>query len=163
MKPASIVKFKVMFVSDDVPADGRIGRLRDWCVRFNETGLTPQLDGAGRSLGNLSFRLEPNRPALVITGSTLSSKESLAASDFVTVETCDVENRTVYAAGTRDPSSESLMHFEIYRRRSDVGAIFHGHDKEITAHGTLLGLPHTRKEEPPGTTALMGRSVAGPG
>ena len=60
----------------------------------------------------------------------------------------------------RDPSSESMMHFEIYSRRGDVGAIFHGHDREITAYGSLLGLPRTEEEEPSGTTSLLREVMA---
>jgi L-fuculose-phosphate aldolase len=155
MSPPSIVKFKVEFLSRDVPADDRVGQLRDWCVRFNESGLTPQLDGTGPSLGNLSFRLRPNEPAFIITASALSSKQNLAPGDFVTVLRSDPEHRTVYAAGARDPSSESMIHFEIYKRRGDVGAIFHGHDREITAHASLLDVPQTEHERPPGTLELL--------
>jgi ribulose-5-phosphate 4-epimerase/fuculose-1-phosphate aldolase len=155
MVPTSIVKFRVEFLSRGTPDDHRLGRLRDWCICFDQNGLTPPFEGVGRSLGNLSFRLQPNEPAFVITASTLMSKQDLAPSDFVTVFRCDLERRTVYAAGARDPSSESLMHFEIYRRRPDVGAIFHGHDTEITAHAALLAVPETPEFRPPGTPELL--------
>lgn len=155
MSAATIVKFKVEFLSREIPADPRVDTLRAWCVCFNEKGLTPQREGEGRSLGNLSFRLRPEEPEFVITGSTLSSKQDLAPSDFVTVVRSDRETRTVYVRGARDPSSESMLHFAIYSRRGDVEAIFHGHDKEITAAAAGLGLPETRREEPFGTTELL--------
>ena len=155
MGAASIVKFKVRFVSRDIPSDERVSQLRSWCVCFNESGLTPKFEGTGRSLGNLSFRIKADDPAFVITGSTLSSKEELAPGDFVTVLNSDPERKIVLAAGTRDPSSESMMHHEIYTRRNEIGAIFHGHDREITASAALLGLPETGKEEPSGTTQLL--------
>ena len=151
----SIVKFKVDFVSRDVPDDDRVGQLCNWCVRFNESGLTPKLDGTGRSLGNLSFRLQPDRPAFVVTASMLSSKEKLASGDFVKVIESDPTRGIVLAAGTRDPSSESMMHYEIYKRRKEIGAVFHGHDQEITACASLLNLPETEKEEPPGSAELL--------
>lgn len=153
--PPSIVKFKVEFIGRDVPTDPRVDRLRDWCVRFNELGLTPTLAGAGRSLGNLSFRLREDELAFVITGSTLSTKETMAPNDFVTVLYSDLDERAVYAAGTRDPSSESMMHYEIYRRRPDVMAIFHGHDRAITAGAAVLGVPETAVEQPSGTPELL--------
>ena len=124
MVPPSIVKFQVEFVSHDVPDDPRVAQLSGWCVRFNETGLTP-IHAEGRSLGNLSFRLRLGEPAFVITASTLPSKQSMSPSDFVTVFDSDLERAVVRAAGVRDPSSESRMHFEIYKRRPDVTAIFH--------------------------------------
>lgn len=152
----SIVKFKVEFIANEAPGDGRIGELSEWCFRFNECGLTPRLNGTGRSLGNLSFRIEPGQPDFVITGSTLDSKEKLAREDFVKVVKSDWERKIVVAEGKRDPSSESMMHYEIYRRRQDVGAVFHGHNKEITANAGLLGLPETGREELPGTAELLG-------
>ena len=156
MNTASIVKFKVEFVSRDVPDDDRISRLSDWCVRFNQRGLTPKSQETGCSLGNLSFRLDAGSPAFVITASMLKSKEKPVPGGFVKVVESDSEQKIVFAEGTRDPSSESMMHYEIYKRREDVGAIFHGHDGEITAHASLLGLPETEKEEPPGTLELLG-------
>ncbi len=155
MRAPSIVKFKVEFVSRDVPDDDRVGQLRAWCVRFNQSGLTPKLEDTGRSLGNLSFRLQPDRPAFVITASTLSSKEELVPGDFVRVLRSDRLRAVVVASGTRDPSSESMMHYEIYKQREDIGAIFHGHDREVTAYASLLDLPVTTKEEPPGTPQLL--------
>ncbi|MCX6993687.1 MAG: class II aldolase/adducin family protein [Kiritimatiellaeota bacterium] len=152
----SIVKFKVEFSANAAPSDGRIGELSEWCFRFNECGLTPRLNGTGRSLGNLSFRVEPGKPDFIITGSTLDSKEKLARADFVKVVQSDWERKIVVAEGKRDPSSESMLHYEIYRRRPDVGAIFHGHNKEITANIRLLGLPETGKEALPGTAELLG-------
>jgi L-fuculose-phosphate aldolase len=155
MKPPSIVKFKVELLAPDVPDDARVDELRQWCLRFNELGLTPQLADQGRTQGNLSFRLEPGAPAFVITGSTLSTKSVLAPGDFVTVLRADREQKTVYARGTRDPSSESMLHFEIYRRRPEVGAIFHGHDRQITAQAAALGLPETAEEKPSGSVELL--------
>ena len=156
MSAASIVKFKVQFVSSDVPCDNRISRLSDWCVRFTQCGLTPKSQDTGCSLGNLSFRLEPGSPAFVITASMLKSKEKPVPGDFVKVVESDSEQKIVFAEGTRDPSSESMMHYEIYKRREDIGAIFHGHDGEIIAHASLLGLPETKKEELPGSLQLLG-------
>jgi ribulose-5-phosphate 4-epimerase/fuculose-1-phosphate aldolase len=155
MKPPSIVKFKVELISPDVPGDERVEELRRWCIRFNALGLTPEIPGQGRTQGNLSFRLRPDEPAFVITGSTLSTKGTLAPGDFVTVLQSDLEEKTVYASGTRDPSSESMLHFEIYLRRPDVGAIFHGHDRPVTAQAASLGLPETAEEKPSGSVELL--------
>jgi ribulose-5-phosphate 4-epimerase/fuculose-1-phosphate aldolase len=155
MGPASIVKFKVQFVGHDVPTDPRVDTLRVWCERFNELGLTPMAPGGSRALGNLSFRLREDDAAFVITGSTLSTKERMASGDFVTVLRSDLAGRTVYAAGTRDPSSESMMHYEIYRHRPEVMAIFHGHDRQITAAAAVLGVPETAVEQLSGTPELL--------
>lgn len=152
---ASIVQFQVHFTARRAPDDVRLAELGEWCVRFNRAGLTPYFGGNGRSLGNLSFRLAPGRPAFVITGSALDSKEHLTPEDFVVVTGADPAARTVTAEGLRDPSSESIMHYEIYRLRPEIGAVFHGHDPEILAAGARLGLPETGRREPPGTVALL--------
>jgi ribulose-5-phosphate 4-epimerase/fuculose-1-phosphate aldolase len=156
----SIVKFKVEFHSAEPPQDGRVALLRDWCRRFNEKGLTPLFQGTGRSLGNLSFRISPNSPEFIITGSTLDSKKDLSDADFVKVIHADAASGTVVAEGSRDPSSESIMHYEIYKHRPDVGAIFHGHDKQITSAAAALGILETGKEELPGTVELMKQVMA---
>jgi ribulose-5-phosphate 4-epimerase/fuculose-1-phosphate aldolase len=151
----SIAKFKVEFISNMPPQDERVKQLGDWCHCFNKRGLTPRFNGTGRALGNLSFRFESGGSSFIITGSALDSKEKLGHHDFVRVVESYPEKMEVVAEGKRDPSSESMMHYEIYRRRSDVNAIFHGHDKEITVNASLLGLPETGKEELPGTVELM--------
>ena len=155
MQFPSVAKFKVEFISREPSDDGRISELAGWCARFNESGLTPPREGTDRSLGNLSFRLEPGDPALVITASALSSKDELSPSDFVKVVGSDLERRVVSVSGVRDPSSESMMHYEIYKRRPDVNAIFHGHDKQILACGPELGLPQTAEEQPSGSLELL--------
>ena len=52
------------------------------------------------------------------------------------------------------------MHFEIYKRRRDVGAIFHGHDQQLTARAALLGMPETEEFRPPGTPELLAQVMA---
>jgi L-fuculose-phosphate aldolase len=155
----SIVKFKVKFLSHELPQDERIKCLSGWCFRFNESGLTPRLNGTGRSLGNLSFRFGDGKPDFIITGSTLDSKEKLTHDDFVRVVASHPEKMVVTAEGKRDPSSESMMHYEIYKCREDVNAIFHGHDKEIITKAHLLRLPETAKEELPGSVELLNEVI----
>jgi ribulose-5-phosphate 4-epimerase/fuculose-1-phosphate aldolase len=151
----SIVKFKVEFVSTSPPHDNRIADLQNWCDCFNQIGLTPRLGNTGRSLGNLSFRLEPGLASFIITGSGLESKDMLSCVDFVKVLEADPDRMWVVAEGTKDPSSESMMHYTIYKKRSDIGAIFHGHDKEIVRNADRLTLPVTSHEELPGTVELL--------
>lgn len=42
--------------------------------------------------------------------------------------------------GTRNPSSEALMHIEIYRQRPDVGAVVHAHPPHATGYA-VAGMP----------------------
>ena len=74
--------------------------------------------------GNVSLRLAPaeDRRELFAVTPTGAPYESLSAGDIVV---CDFEMEPV--EGELMPSSEALLHVEIYRRRPDVQAVIHTH------------------------------------
>ena len=73
--------------------------------------------------GNISARLsdEAGRPLMAVTPAS-TPYESMTADDIVVTD-FDVEP----VQGDRAPSSESLLHVGIYRRRPDAGAVVHTH------------------------------------
>ena len=77
--------------------------------------------------GNISVRLAPQdgkcagRPLMAVTPAS-TPYETMTADDIVVTD-FDVEP----IAGDRAPSSESLLHVGIYRRRPDAGAVVHTH------------------------------------
>ncbi len=80
--------------------------------------------------GNVSRRLSAaadGRELMAITPSG-AEYDSLKAED-VLVTDLDIEP----VVGDGVPSSEALLHAEIYRRRSDVGAVMHTHSPYATA------------------------------
>jgi len=89
----------------------RIGRLM-W-----ERGYVAATDG------NLSARLGPDR--LLVTPSGVS-KGFLSADDLVVIRP-DGERVASYRGREQRPSSEILMHLEVYRQRPDVNAVVHAH------------------------------------
>ena len=95
----------------------RIGRLM-W-----ERGYVAAADG------NLSARLGPDR--LLTTPSSMS-KGFLSAQDLVVIR-LDGEPVPSYRGRGQKPSSEILMHLEVYRQRLDVGAVVHAHPPAATA------------------------------
>lgn len=125
-------------------------RLLHWCRRFAALGL------AGKAMGNLSFRTD-NGFVITPTG---TDPLALRAADLVEVLGVDVEKRAVYAAGTRDPSSESMMHHAIYRARTDVMAIFHGHSDAVLNAAGRCKWPVTAREQPYGTPEMAAEVVA---
>lgn len=150
----SAVKFQTIFVSSEPPADPKIAELKKWCREFHDRKLArPHKRG---SFGNLSFR--DSGDSFVITGSGVRFSDEWVDNPFVKVNSCDLEKMLVYAEGTRDPSSESLMHYSVYRARPDVGAVFHGHSREILYRAEELGLTQTITEEPYGSASLA-RSI----
>jgi len=143
------IRFNISFVSDEVPRNAKIDELKEWSERFQRNGLTPEFEG--NYTGNLSFR---SKKGFVITASGLKSKENLSNDCFVYVKTYDEQSNTVYIEGRRQPSSEAVMHFLIYKTRKEVNAVFHGHNDAIIMNAEKLGFPVTEKEHEPGTTEL---------
>jgi L-fuculose-phosphate aldolase len=103
----------------------RIGRLL-W-----EKGFIAASDG------NLSVRLGSDR--LLATPSGLS-KGFLAESDVVL---CNLEGQALYSSYQRGakcrPSSEILLHLEVYQQRPDVRAVVHAHPPVAIAF-TIAGI-----------------------
>ena len=143
------IRFNIIFVSDEVPSDARIDELKECSERFQRNGLTPEIEG--NYTGNLSFRSEAG---FVITASGLKSKENLGNDCIVYVKNYDEQNNTVHVKGSRQPSSEAVMHYLIYKTRKEVNAIFHGHNDAIIMNAEKLGFPVTEKEHEPGTIEL---------
>jgi ribulose-5-phosphate 4-epimerase/fuculose-1-phosphate aldolase len=145
------VKFKTEFLSAAVPVDARLEELKVWCAEFHRRNFAPPYGEF--SQGNLSFRIRPGEDAFVITGSQVGWKDRLPDDRFVTVHGCDMERGIVSASGTRDPSSESMLHFAIYRARKDVQAVFHGHSREILRCAPA-DIPETLEAQPYGSLEL---------
>ena len=139
------IRFNIIFVSDEIPSDARIEELKEWGERFQKNGLTPEIEG--NYTGNLSFRSEEG---FIITASGLKSKEDLSNDCFVYVKSYDEQSNTVYVEGKRQPSSEAVMHFLIYKAREEINAIFHGHNEAIIANAEKFKLPVTEEEHEPG-------------
>ena len=159
-------KFKTIFDSK-LNADswlleaGSLNELRFWCNEFYKYNLTPQYEGG--SAGNLSFRSysflpTPNSqlpPQFIITATGITSKNIQSNEFFVKVTKCDITNKTIYVEGTREPSSESMLHFCIYQQRNDVNAIFHGHSDTILNNAARLNIPATKQLTPYGSIELI--------
>jgi ribulose-5-phosphate 4-epimerase/fuculose-1-phosphate aldolase len=150
------VKFVTEFLSAAPPADARLEELKTWCAEFHRRDFAPPYGEF--SQGNLSFRIRPAEDAFIISGSQVGWKDSLTDDKFVMVHRCNMEKGIVYACGTRDPSSESMLHFAIYNARKDVQAVFHGHSREILKCVNRLNLPETREKASYGSMELV-RSV----
>jgi L-fuculose-phosphate aldolase len=85
--------------------------------------------------GNISVRLGPDR--LLMTPKSVC--KGFMTPDMMCVT--DLEGRKLQ--GDRDPSSEMLMHLEVYRQRSDVQAVVHAHPPIATGFA-VAGIPLTR-------------------
>ncbi len=68
---------------------------------------------------------------------------SLAENDVVLVK--KIENGKVYAVGGT-PSSESVMHYEVYRRRKDINIILHFHHELSVEWKSVGPFPYGSRE-----------------
>ena len=85
--------------------------------------------------GNISARLGADRLLMTPKGVC----KGFMTPDMACVT--DLEGRKL--AGARDPSSEMLMHLEVYRQRPDVRAVVHAHPPIATGFA-VAGIPLTR-------------------
>jgi L-fuculose-phosphate aldolase len=85
--------------------------------------------------GNISVRLGPDR--LLMTPKSVC--KGFMTPDMMCVT--DLDGRKLQ--GDRDPSSEMLMHLEVYRQRPDVKAVVHAHPPIATGFA-VAGIPLTR-------------------
>lgn len=147
------IKFNVENLKKEAPRNPKIQRLKYWCKIFDKYNFAPPYENG--SCGNLSFRLKPKTDQFIITGSRIGLKSNLKPECFVKVCACDLKKKKVYAMGIKEPSSESIMHWAIYNKRKDVGAIFHGHGPEILSQAKRLKIPTTKKQMPYGSVGLV--------
>src|SRR5947207_15901077 len=85
--------------------------------------------------GNISVRLGSDR--LVMTPKSVC--KGFMTPDMMCIT--DLEGRKLQ--GDRDPSSEMLMHLEVYRQRADVQAVVHAHPPIATGFA-VAGIPLDR-------------------
>jgi L-fuculose-phosphate aldolase len=85
--------------------------------------------------GNISVRLGPDR--LLMTPKSVC--KGFMTPDMMCIT--DLEGRKLQ--GARDPSSEMLMHLEVYRQRPDVQAVVHAHPPTATGFA-VAGIPLDR-------------------
>jgi L-fuculose-phosphate aldolase len=85
--------------------------------------------------GNISVRLAPDRLLMTPKGVC----KGFMTPDMMCIT--DAEGRKLQ--GDRDPSSEMLMHLEVYRQRADVQAVVHAHPPTATGFA-VAGIPLDR-------------------
>src|SRR4051812_42439295 len=94
--------------------------------------------------GNISVRISEDR--LLMTPKSVCKGFMTPAMMCIT----DLSGRKI--EGDRDPSSEMLMHLEVYRQRPDVHAVVHAHPPIATGFA-VAGFPLPKRARPaPPTT-----------
>lgn len=147
------IKFQNLMVRNEIPKDIRIHKLIEWCATFHKYNLAPTTNLG--SNGNLSFRISPESNSFIISGTQIGWNHSLEYQHFVEILEIDFESRKVLAAGTRLPSSESMLHGAIYSKRSDIQAVFHGHSDILLKNEQKFQMPVTKYTTSYGSIELV--------
>lgn len=148
------VKFKCLQCGNTFPYDERLAHLNDWAFILAGLGLTPVHPGG--AYGNQSCR--QGDTSFIITASGMIPEKGLVPENYVLIEGLD-QQKGFHVKGVRKPSSESLLHYSIYREFPDTEAIMHGHSRLLEEYATGLEIPVTRTFQPYGTAALAESAV----
>jgi len=131
--------------------------------RFLESGLT-----VGTS-GNISLRTSKKAEIMAITPSSRNYNE-LTIDDIIVVDFSDENDKFEVIEGNGTPSSETILHSLIYKKRKKINAIIHYHAVFSAACGLVLDklpiilddqtfflggeIPITKDYAPPGSKEL---------
>ena len=143
------IKFQFENTGKTINKHPLLPELKKYCFLFEKNKLAPLYKGG--SSGNLSFRTKTGKNEFIITASHTALRENMSDTDFSEVIFCDERNNFVKANGIKTPSSETILHYLIYKNRPEINAVFHGHSPEITANAEKLNIPVTEKNEEYGT------------
>jgi L-fuculose-phosphate aldolase len=149
------VKFKCLKCGSTFAFDERLAQLNTWAFILAGLGLTPVHQGG--AYGNQSYR--SGESSLIITKSGMIPETDLMLENYVLIERFDKQGGTFHTKGVSNPSSESILHYSIYREFPDVGAIMHGHSKLLEQYATDLAIPVTTTFQPYGTSDLAESAV----
>lgn len=162
------VKFTPVQIEERQVNDSRIEDLIKWGRIFHELGLAPPYILKGKkgkkdkkgSFGNFGVRSMRESNAFIITASSSSLADG-SARNFAEVKDVSLRRREVcYIGGRREsgeiviPSSEAILYWEIFSKKSGVDVVMHGHSELISQCAERLGIPITEREEPYGTIKL---------
>ncbi|MCX6695722.1 MAG: class II aldolase/adducin family protein [Candidatus Altiarchaeota archaeon] len=124
-------KFRTEFVGGVREDSGVVAKIISAGKVLYSMGLTPE------NAGNISVRTR--RGMLITIGG--KSKGSLTPEDVVEVVSFDGE--TAKVVGASEPSSETPMHWMVYREFMGYNAVVHAHDEMVLEKARELGIPLT--------------------
>jgi ribulose-5-phosphate 4-epimerase/fuculose-1-phosphate aldolase len=149
------VKFQCIKKHSTFAFDERLAELNTWIFILAGLGLTPVHPGG--AYGNQSYRI--GQSSMIITKSGMIPEKELAPDNYVYVDGFEEEKGIFSTRGMSNPSSESILHYSIYNRFDNVGAIMHGHSILFEQQAKSLKIPVTMTFYPYGTLELAESAV----
>lgn len=142
-------KFNTEFECEKPLKSELFEEIRNWAAIFAEHQFAPALEGGFG--GNLSIR---DGSTFIITASG-ADLGNLKPQQVVRVCKIDLDENLVKASGCCLPSSESMLHGELYRAHPEINAIFHGHFPPFEDAAERFQIKVTAKETPYGSKELI--------
>ena len=102
----------------------------DAAKKFIKEGLT-----VGTS-GNISLRTGKKATTMAITPSS-KDYDAMTLDDIIVVDFSDEQDKYTVLEGKLSPSSETILHSLIYKKRSKINAVIHFHPIFSTAVGLV--------------------------
>lgn len=133
-------KFKTMFLAADLGHEDARRGIVGICKELSKEGLV------ANRVGNVSVRVGGGM-VITPTGAELGS---VLGKDLVLVEDVDERLGLVKVRGFKEPSSETVMHWLVYKNFK-VGAVIHVHDDVLLGEKKFVS---TEVEYPYGTPEL---------
>ena len=131
---SELVKFSWERISPTPPTISQAGPLSAACDELDALDLLASYAPGNPvgSNGNVSVRVS-DEGAMVVTATQLPTKRGLQADDFVHLERYEFDETNemlsrAYYAGSKLPSSESILHWYFYRKHPHIKAIVHVHE-----------------------------------
>lgn len=149
------VKFSYQATGSCFQFDNRLADLNSWAWIFSQLGLTP-VHSAG-AFGNHSFRA--TELSFIITKTGMIPSEECTEENFCAIDQFDAARNHFTGRGYHVPSSESYLHYCLYRSRPEIAAILHGHCELLNRLAPQMGIPTTACFEPYGSPALAHSAV----
>jgi L-fuculose-phosphate aldolase len=146
------VKFRAVRRSESLPSsvEEPFAVFKRVCRRLRDHDMTPA------NGGNVSMRFGSG----FLISSSGCNLGCIEEGELALVERCEIEAETVFYSGPCEPSSESIMHWMIYRSRPEAGAVIHAHDALATRPELLRGeVEESNREEPYGTIELARAAI----
>lgn len=146
-------KFRTEFVCEEFELEeGIASEFLNACRILDSEGMAPE------NAGNVSVRTHGGM--LIKAGG--KKLGSIGKDDVVLVDGYDERANTARVKGRSEPSSETPMHWLIYRDFPGINAVVHAHDSLVLENPELvekLGIKTTEREFPYGTPKLAGEVV----
>jgi len=143
------IKFSVKFKKQYTHPECLFEELNLWAWRLCQLGMTP-VHSKG-AYGNVSCR---DNKFFLISKSGMIPEDTLNCDNFCRILSFDKRSQRFVVEGKHTPSSETIMHYLLYKKNPKIGAILHGHNQLLLSHTDVLGIPVTTEFFPYGTEEL---------